>query len=114
MDLLPFIVADLDVSTKARCDNLIDLFTKRQAMCEVVKAMKFSFQPPDPSSPKPAALRDALPTPIQFILLLTLCSEAKKLDFTNVGQVGEDDQRLLASTLNSPCFCRWLPSVPLK
>lgn len=79
-------VSDLDVKTKARCDNLIDLLTKRPALCEVVKSMKFSFQPPDPATNKQDALREALPSPIQFILLLTLCSEATKLEFMNVGQ----------------------------
>lgn len=77
-------VSDLDVSTKARCDNLIDLLSKRQALCEVVKSMKFGFQPPDPAASKQDALREALPSPIQFILLLTLCSEATKLEFLNV------------------------------
>lgn len=46
--------------------------------------MKFSFQPPDPSVSKQDALREALPSPIQFILLLTLCSEANNLQFLNV------------------------------
>ncbi|KAK9899298.1 hypothetical protein P389DRAFT_46759 [Cystobasidium minutum MCA 4210] len=81
-------LSELDVSTKARCDNLIDLLTKRPALCEVVKSMKFSFQPPDPAANKQDALREALPSPIQFILLLTLCSEATKLEFMNVATFG--------------------------
>lgn len=82
------LVSDLKVTTKARCDGLIELFSAKQALCEVVKSMTFSFQPSDPSTAKQAALRESLPSPIQFILLLTLCEHAKKLVFTNVATFG--------------------------
>lgn len=77
-------VTDLKVQSKQRADTLIELLTARQALISVIKAMTFTFQPSDPSVPKAVALRESLPSPLQFILLLTLCAEAKQLVFENV------------------------------
>ena len=77
-------VHNLQVGSKARCDGLIELLTSKQALVDVIKAINFAFQPEDPSVPKMMALQDALPTPVQWLLLLTIAAEATSLSFTNV------------------------------
>lgn len=73
------------MSSRQRCDGLTELLTTKQSLYQVVKAITFSFQPADSATRKEDALRECLPSPLQFMLLLTVCAEAKKLTFTNVG-----------------------------
>jgi len=91
-------VTDLKVQSKQRADALIELLTARQALISVIKAMTFTFQPSDPSVPKAVALRESLPSPLQFILLLTLCAEAKQLVFENAS-VGTILVRILLTVI---------------
>lgn len=77
-------MTDLKVATRQRLDGLLTLLTAKQGLIKVIKHMTLQFQPSDPAALRHIAIKECLPAPLQMIMLLTMCSDAKKLSFENV------------------------------